>query len=260
MIDFKFKKNLGQNFITDNNIIKKIIECSDIVEHSLIIEVGPGSGVLTKELVKSNCSVLCFEIDKTLEPFLSKINADNLTIVYEDFLKVDVKEYLKNYSYHKLYFISNLPYYITTPIITKACQELNADVLTIMVQKEVANRYKANINSRDYNSLSVFVQYYYEVTKLFDVSKNCFVPKPNVDSSVLLFKKRENLLKVKNEELFFKFVRDSFKQKRKNLRNNLKDYDLEKINKLLKDLKKDLTFRAEQISIEEFVYIVNNLI
>lgn len=254
-MNFEFKKSLGQNFLIDNNIIKKIIECSNFEEHSLIIEVGPGAGALTKELIKTQNKVICFEIDKRLEPFLSQLNCE---VIYEDFLKINIKDYIKGI-YNKIYFVSNLPYYITTPIVNKVIEEIKPDKLIIMIQKEVADRFKAEVNTKEYNSLSIFIQYYYNVKKLVNVGRNSFVPKPNVDSTVLEFTKKENTYNVKNENEFFLFVRNAFKQKRKNLRNNLKDYDLEKLEKLLKEIDKDLTYRAEQLTLEDFVFIYNNL-
>ncbi len=152
-----------------------------------------------------------------------------------------------------------MPYYITTPIITKVMEEELVYEMIIMVQKEVGDRFKASPNTKEYNSLSIFLQYYFDISKVTLVSRNSFVPKPNVDSIVVKFVKKDKLLEVNDIELFFKFVRDSFTQKRKNLRNNLKNYDLEKIEKALKVLNKDLTYRAEQLSIEDFIFVVNSL-
>lgn len=131
--------------------------------------------------------------------------------------------------------------------------------MIVMVQKEVGDRFKAKPGSKDYNSLSVFLQYYYDIEKVCLVSKNCFIPVPKVDSIVVKFTKKDNLLYVKNEEEFFKFVKSSFKMKRKNLRNNLRDYDLLKVCNALNDIGKDLTYRAEQLSIEDFVYVFNKI-
>ena len=257
MKDFEFKKSLGQNFIVDNNIIKKIIESSQFEDDSLIIEVGPGNGALTKELIKGNNKVITFEIDKRLKESLEEIKNDNLEIVFEDFLKVDINSYITKYKYSKFYFISNLPYYITTPIINKVIKETKVDKMIIMVQKEVGDRINAKPNTKSYNSLSIFLQYYFNIKKVIDVSKNSFFPKPNIDSIVLLLEKKEKINKVKNEKEFFEFVRDCFRQKRKNLRNNLKNYDLELLEKAFNKINKDLTFRAEQITLEEFVFIFN---
>lgn len=259
MDNFSFKKSLGQNFLIDDNIKRKIVDASSIEEDSIIIEVGPGSGAITKLLVKKGVPVIAFEIDTRLKDELSKIGSENLTVIYEDFLKVNLNDVLKDYKYKKIHLIANLPYYITTPIITKVMEETNIDEMIIMVQKEVGDRFKAKPNSKEYNSLSVFLQYYFDISTVCLVSKNCFVPKPKVDSIVVKFERRKDRLKVNNEEVFFKLVRDAFKMKRKNLRNNLKAYDLVKIEETLNSLGKDLTFRAEQLTIDDFVYLANSL-
>ncbi len=260
MNDFRFKKSLGQNFLIDNNIKKKIIESANVSDKSLIIEVGAGNGALTRELIKLNVSVISFEIDKTLKSELDKIKSDNLTIIYEDFLKVDLKEILKEYNYKKIHLIANLPYYITTPIIEKVMNEIIIDEMIIMVQKEVGDRFRAKPNTKEYNSLSVFLQYYFDIEKVTYVSKNSFIPKPKVDSIVIKFTRHKELKKIEDLDFFFKFVRSAFKQKRKNLRNNLRDYDLEKIENILKSMGKDLTYRAEQLTIDEFIKISNLLV
>ena len=258
--NFNFKKKFGQNFIVDKNIIHSIISKANIDKGTLVIEIGPGAGSLTTELDKLSGHVLAYEIDKTLKPILEKHSLNNTTIIYEDFLKRNVEEDLKNFSYKKTYVVANLPYYITTPIIIKLIEDkLNIDKIVVMVQKEVGDRFKAKPNTKEYNSLSIFLNYYYTVEKLLDVSKNVFIPKPNVDSIVVSFTKKENQVKVDNEEIFFKLVRDSFKQKRKTLRNNLKGYDLEKVEEVLKRHNLDLTVRAEALSIEIFAEIANNL-
>ena len=258
--NFNFKKKFGQNFIVDKNIIHSIISKSNIDKDTLVIEIGPGAGSLTTELDKVSGHVIAYEIDKTLKPILDAKNLKNTTIIYGDFLKRNVLEDLKKYNYKKTYVVANLPYYITTPIIIKLIEDnLNIDKIVVMVQKEVGDRFKAKPNTKEYNSLSIFLNYYYTVEKLLDVSKNVFIPKPNVDSIVVSFTKKENKIKVDNEELFFKLVRDSFKQKRKTLKNNLKGYNLEKIEEVLKRHNLDLTVRAEALPIEIFAEIANNL-
>ena len=258
--NFNFKKKFGQNFIVDKNIIHSIISKSNIDKDTLVIEIGPGAGSLTTELDEVAAHVIAYEIDKTLKPILDKKNLTNTNIIYEDFLKRNVLEDLKKYNYKKIYVVANLPYYITTPIIIKLIEEkLNIDKIVVMVQKEVGDRFKAKPNTKEYNSLSIFLNYYYTVEKLLDVSKNVFIPKPNVDSIVVSFTKKENKIKVDNEKLFFKLVRDSFKQKRKTLKNNLKGYNLEKIEEVLKKHNLDLTVRAEALPTEIFAEIANNL-
>jgi 16S rRNA (adenine1518-N6/adenine1519-N6)-dimethyltransferase len=252
----------GQNFIIDENIINNIINVSNIDKDTLVIEIGPGAGSLTYKLSKSAKSVLCYEIDTTLKEVLSETLKDtsNVEIIYKDFLKVNVKSDLRKYSYKKLYVVANLPYYITTPIIIKIIEDnINVDKMVVMVQKEVGDRFKATPGTKDYSSLSIFLNYYFDVKKVLDISKNVFIPKPNVDSIVVEFSKKKNLKNLKNKELFFKLIRDSFKQKRKTIRNNLKEYDLEKIEEILKKYNFDLTVRAEQISLDIFIEIANNL-
>lgn len=260
--EFNFKKGFGQNFIIDENIINSIISKSNIDSNTLVIEIGPGAGSLTYKLCASAKEVLCYEIDSKLKQILEEnLNIyNNYKIKYEDFLLADVKEDLKNYQYDKLYVVANLPYYITTPIIVKLIEEdINVDKIVVMVQKEVGDRFKAEPGSKDYGSLSVFLKYYFNVSKIMDVSKNVFIPKPNVDSIVVEFKRKKDLLKLNNKKLFFKLIRDSFKQKRKTLKNNLKEYDLSKIQEVLRKHNIDLSVRAEQLTLEIFVEIANNL-
>lgn len=257
---FNFKKKYGQNFIVDKNIIHSIIKKSEIDDETLVIEIGPGAGSLTSELGKYAKNVIAYEIDENLKPILEKNITPNTEVIYEDFLKRDIAEDIKKYNYKKLYVIANLPYYITTPIIIKLIEtKIDFDKIVVMVQKEVGDRFKAKPKTKEYNSLSVFLSYYFNITKILDVSRNVFMPKPNVDSIVVCFTKKVDKLKVNNEELFFKLIKDSFKQKRKNLRNNLKGYDLENISKTLSKYNLDLTVRAEALPLEIFVDIANNL-
>lgn len=255
---FNYKKSLGQNFLMDKNKINQIIESIEVGKNDLIVEIGPGAGAITKELVKKNCDVLCFEIDIRLKDILSKIDSDKLEIVYQDFLTINLSDYIDYSKYKKIIFVGNLPYYITTAIINKIMDYNHADEIVIMVQKEVAERFMAKPNSKKYNSLSVFLQYHFNIEKVCDVSKNCFEPIPKVDSTVIKFKK-SNKYKVNNETVFYQLIKDSFTQKRKNLKNNLKSYDLIKIENILKKINKDLTYRAESLTIEDFILISNEL-
>lgn len=256
----KFKKKFGQNFIKDENLIDKIINLSDFEENSLVIEIGCGSGVLTKKLANKFEYVLGYEIDKDLEKYLNEISNPKLTIIYDDFLKRDIIEDIKKYKYDKLFIISNLPYYITTPIIEKIINEgIDVYRIIIMVQKEVGDRINAVPNSKAYNSLSVFINYNYDVKKIMNVSRQSFVPQPNVDSIVLKLSKKNNQEKAFNEEHFYKLVRDSFKQKRKILKNNLIDYDYNFIEELLLKRKHIKNIRAEQLSIQDFIFLSNSL-
>lgn len=259
--NFKFKKSFGQNFIKEKNIIEKIINASDIPDNTLILEIGPGAGSLTELLVQTGNNVLCYEIDTRLEEILSDKfkNDSNVRFIFNDFLECDINNDIKDYSYDYLYIIANLPYYITTPIISKIIDELDVDKMVLMVQKEVGDRFTANPGSKNYGSLSVFLQSYFDLKQEFLVSRNCFIPKPNVDSVIVSLSKKKEVLDIKNREVFEKLIRDSFKFKRKTLRNNLKGYPLEKIENILKKYGHDLSSRAEVISVLEFVEISNNL-
>ena len=252
--DVKFKKRFGQNFLNNNSIIDKIVSINDNTNNSLVIEVGPGGGILTSKLASNYKNVLCYEIDKSLEDELNKriCNFNNVEVIYKDFLKVDIKDDITKYSYDKLYFISNVPYYITSPILMKLIDSnIIFDKITMMVQKEVGDRFCAREGSKTYGAISVILNYLFEVKKEFNVSKNNFIPIPKVDSVVISFIPRAR------EELDFNrfrlFINDSFKYKRKTLRNNLKGYDLDKISKVLEENNHSLNDRAESISLDLFI-------
>ena len=256
---YNFKKKFGQNFLKDENVLRNIVEKSVVDKDTLVIEIGIGAAYLTYYLSEKAMYVLGYEIDESLKEIIEKQleTRENVEIIYNDFLKSNPIEDIKKYDFKKLYVVANLPYYITTPIITKLIEDkIPVEKIVVMVQKEVGDRFNAKPNSKEYNSLTIFLNYYFDIRKLMDVSRNSFVPKPNVDSAIIEFK-RHNKYKVNNEEFFFKLVRDSFKFKRKNLKNNLKEYDLEKIEKSLEKLDKNLTFRAESLTIEDFIFISN---
>ena len=260
--NFNFKKKFGQNFIIDENIINNIMTKSNVDKDTLVIEVGPGAGSLTYKLADYAKKVICYEIDDTLSKVLEEVlsDKDNVEVIYEDFLKANVLEKIKDEKYEKLYVVGNLPYYITTPIIIKLIEDkISVDKIVVMVQKEVGDRFKAKPGSKDYSSLSIFLNYYFDVTKIMDIGKNVFVPKPNVDSIVVSFNKKETKLNLTNEELFFKLIRDSFKQKRKTLKNNLQGYNLDVVEKVLVKNGFDLSVRAEHLPIEVFIEIANTL-
>lgn len=260
--DFKFKKKFGQNFLKDNNILNNIVLKSEVDKDTLVIEIGVGAASLTTLLSVHAKNVLAYEIDTDLKPIIDETLKDcnNVEVKYVDFLESNPLRDIEKYDYKKLYVVANLPYYITTPIIEKIINDkIPVDKIVIMVQKEVGDRFNAKVGSKEYNSLTIFLNYYFEISKLMNVSRNSFIPAPNVDSVVLQMKKRENKYNVRNEELFFKLVRDSFRFKRKNLRNNLKDYDLDKILEILSKNNKDLNVRAESLTIDEFIEISNNL-
>lgn len=261
--EFVFKKSLGQNFLIDNNVIHKIVDSANIDKDTLVIEVGPGSGAITREIVPLSLYTLLYEADTRLKDNLDKLlsNYDNYSLIMGDFLKADVLSDIKEINYSNLYVVANLPYYITSPIIMKFIDDgILPDKIVVMVQKEVAMRLSAIPNTRDYGSFTVLLNYYYDIKKLFDVSRNCFVPKPNVDSSVVMFNLKKDKLFVKDLDLFKRLVRDSFLMKRKNIRNNLKKYDLEIIEDVLGKYGYSLNNRAEDLSLEVFVDIANSLV
>lgn len=260
--DFKFKKKFGQNFLKDNNILNNIVSKSEVDKDTLVIEIGVGAASLTTLLGVQAKNVLAYEIDEELKPIITEAisNQNNIEVKYIDFLKSNVLEDIKKYDYKKLYVVANLPYYITTPIIEKIIDDkIPVDKIVIMVQKEVGDRFNAKVGSKEYNSLTIFLNYYFEISKLMNVSRNSFVPAPNVDSVVIQMEKRKNKYSVDNEELFFNLIRDSFRYKRKNLKNNLKGYDLEKIKEVLNQYNLDLNVRAEELTIDMFIKMSNIL-
>lgn len=256
-----FKKKFGQNFLNDENILNKIVKESEIPEDTLVIEIGPGAGALTNKLKDAAANVLAYEIDLDLQNILiDKFKDTNVTFVWEDFLNRNIKEDIKNYNNKNIYVVANIPYYITTPIVEKIINsEVDVQKIVIMVQKEVGDRFSAKPGSKEYGSISVFLNYFYNIKELFIVSKNCFTPRPNVDSVILSLEKRMDKPQVKDEKILFKLIKDSFRFKRKNLRNNLKEYNLEKIEEVLKKHNKNLTARAETLSLEVFIDIANNI-
>jgi len=261
-MDFKFKKSLGQNFLTDKNILNKIVTTSNIEKKSLVIEVGPGSGNLTLEIAKIANQVLCYEIDTRLEPILKENlnNFSNVNIIYDDFLKRNIQNDIQEYDYDNLYLIANLPYYITTPIIEKIIDSnLPFKQITIMVQKEVGDRFTSLPKSKSYGSLTVYLNYYFDIKKEFTVSRNAFIPKPNVDSVIVTLKKKEKLPYLKDIVIFNKLLKECFKFKRKTLKNNLSNYNLEIIENILKANGYSLNNRAEEIPADIFIEIANNI-
>lgn len=261
-VDFKFKKRLGQNFLINESILNEIVDLSNIEKGSLIIEIGCGAGSLTNILINKGLRVIGYEIDKSLSPILDNMvkNNENLHIIYDDFLSRNLIDDISSYKYEKLYIMGNIPYYITTPIIEKI---MNSKVdfykVILMVQKEVGNRITASINTKDYNSLSVFLNYNYNLKKILKVDKNSFVPKPKVDSVVVEITQKNEKDAV-DEKHFYKLVRDSFKQKRKTLKNNLREYDYAKVMEILAKYGFDEKVRAEQININIFVELSNYLV
>lgn len=268
---FRLTKSLGQNFLTDKNIIDNIIEASNIGENDLVIEIGPGIGVITKEAAAKAGSVIAVEIDKNLIPILQETLADetNVIIINRDILKTDltavIEEEKKNFpQMESVRIIGNLPYYITTPIIMKLLEDgVPADSITVMMQKEVADRIKAAPGNKERGALSVAVQYYCQVVKVTDVPKEVFVPAPKVDSTVLrLDIRKEKPVELKDDKLFFKAVKSGFAQRRKTLLNSLASgtgLGKDKIGQILEEAGIDPGRRAETLDIDEFAKIANGM-
>lgn len=260
--DVKFKKKFGQNFLKDINVVKKIVRSAEIDGKSLVIEVGPGGGIMTRELSMVADNVLAYEIDEELKEEQSKRlgDRDNITILFQDFLESDIVKDVEKYDYDKLYFVSNVPYYITTPIILKLIDSgLRFEKIVMMVQKEVGDRFSTKSGNKEYGSITVLLNYFYNIKKEFFVSRKQFVPEPNVDSVIISFSEKSDKLPLNDFKFFEKLVRDSFQYKRKTLRNNLKGYDLDKVSKVLEKYGKDLNVRAEALDVEVFVEITNEL-
>ena len=263
---FKFSKSLGQNFLTDKNIIDKIVDGAEIGPEDTVIEIGPGVGVITYEAAQQAKQVIAIEIDKTLIPILDKTlgEFDNVKVVNEDVLKLDINKLIEEEGAKGVKIMGNLPYYITTPIIMKILEEeVKADSITIMMQKEVADRIKAGPGNKIYGALSVAVQYYCTVEKVADVPRSVFVPQPNVDSVVLRLNIRdEKPVEVLDCKLFFDCVKAGFGQRRKTLLNSLqgiKGVDKSIISESLEAAGIEQSRRAETLSIEEFGAIANEV-
>lgn len=255
----KAKKSLGQNFLIDKNIINKIGESINATEKDLIIEIGPGMGALTKILKNKNAKIICYEIDIDMKPYLNGLEDERTKVIYTDILLSDIKRDIQDIEYNNLYIVGNLPYYITTPIIKFLINlKLNIKEMIFMVQEEVADRFSSLPGNKEYGSITLYLQYYFEIKKLFKVSKKCFNPVPKVESAIIQLVARNTKPEV-NEEKYFKLINDSFKMKRKTLRNNLSDYDFDKIKSVLNKYNLPETTRAEELSEEIFLNIYNEL-
>lgn len=265
--DFNLTKSLGQNFLTDKNAIDKIIEGSEIGPDDLVIEIGPGIGVITYEASLKAKKVIAVEIDKNLIPILKDTlsERDNIEIVNQDILKTDLTEIIENAGdFSGVKIIGNLPYYITTPIIMKILEEgVPCDSLTIMMQKEVADRIKAKPSTKAYGALSIAVQYYCEVENVVNVPKEVFVPQPKVDSTVLRLKIREEKpIELKSRDLFFATVKAAFGQRRKTLNNSLMG-----VSGITKEIAADALMasgidakrRGETLDLNEFAKLSNEI-
>lgn len=261
--DLFAKKNYGQNFLTEPGIVSKIAKHAVVSDHTIVIEIGPGIGALTQMLSQEAKKVIAYEIDERLPEVLaySLEDCDNVEIILEDFMQVDLKAIVDQYPEDDVVVAANLPYYITTPILFKIF-ESNADIkrITVMMQKEVADRFSATVNSKDYNALSVITQYRTTVKQVVKVPRNVFNPKPNVDSSVLQFEFKEKDVTV-NEELFFSMIKACFKQRRKTILNNFGEWlnDKEKARVYLEDAGIDVARRAESCTCEEFMKLYRRI-
>ena len=234
MINFDFKKSLGQNFLNDENVIDKIVKSAEIDKDTLLLEIGPGAGALSKKTIPLAGHAILYEIDTRLKDILNEElkNNNNYEIIFNDVLNQNIVNDINRFNYKKIYVVANLPYYITTPIITKVIEEIEPDKIVIMIQDEVADRLSAVPGSKEYGMISVYLGSRYDVKKLFKVSRNCFKPAPNVDSAVISLNKHDKYV-INDKIKFDKFIKDAFQYKRKNLKNNLSDYDLVKIQELL---------------------------
>lgn len=257
---FYFSKSLGQNFLIDGNTVRKIVYLAGITKEDCVIEIGPGMGTLTEELVINAKKVISIELDNRLKPILEETLApyDNTKIIYEDVLKVDLKELIKTECKGlNVKIVANLPYYVTTPIIAKLIEsELPIQSISLMVQKEVAQRIVAKAHTKDYGSLSLFVQFYAEAKILMKVPKTVFMPQPKVDSVVINLKLREKLPQA-NKENYFLLVRAAFSKRRKTLINALSSFGLdiekEELREALKRAGIEETTRGEDLSMEDYI-------
>jgi len=265
---FSFKKSLGQNFLIDVNVLRNIIKHAGIDEKSGIIEVGPGIGALTEQLALHAKKVVGYEIDQRLLPILDDTLSDysNIHIIHGDILKADVNETVQSQfeQGQAVHIVANLPYYITTPILMKLLRDkLPVSSYTVMIQKEVAERMAAKPNSKAYGSLTIAVQYYTKATVEMTVPSTVFMPRPNVDSSILkLVLRDEPPVAVEDEDFFFSIVQASFALRRKTIRNNLSryfkgKYDKEIITELLKESEIDGARRGESLDMKEFAHLAN---
>lgn len=265
--DFRFTKSLGQNFLTDRNIVEDIVSASMVTEDDLVIEIGPGIGTITREAASRAKKVIAVEIDRNLIPILEETlsDIDNVEVVNADILKTDVNALIGREDFSgKVRIIGNLPYYITTPIIMKLLEDgVRAQSITIMMQKEVADRIKAAPGSKDYGALSVSVQFFCSVEDVRKVPRTVFVPMPQVDSAVLrLDIYEERPVKTKNTELFFEVVKAGFGQRRKTLLNSItgvRGIDKETAGTAIDNAGIDRTRRAETLSIAEFAAIADEI-
>lgn len=261
--NFKFSKSLGQNFLIDDSVPRDIVNGAEVDENDLVIEIGPGVGTLTAQLLKRSKKVVAIELDNDLIPILQQEIGYNpkFTLIHNDALKVDFNEIIGEEKSVKL--VANLPYYVTTPIIVKLLKEdYKFKSLTIMIQKEVAERMNAEPGNKDYGALSLLVQYYCNTSIVRRVPPQCFIPRPKVDSIVIRLERLEEpKVKVENEKLFFDIIRSSFNMRRKTLWNGVKSLglDKEKLEIAFENANIDPKRRGETLSIEEFACLSDKI-
>ena len=268
---FTFKKSFGQNFLTDTNILQKIVDTAEVDDQVNVIEIGPGIGALTEFLAERAAEVMAFEIDHRLVPILADTlrDFDNVTVVNEDILKVDLAQHIQNFKNPDLPIkvVANLPYYITTPILMHLIESgIPFSEFVVMMQKEVADRISAKPNTKAYGSLSIAVQYYMTAKVAFIVPRTVFVPAPNVDSAILKMVRRpEPAVSVEDENFFFKVSKACFTHRRKTLWNNLTGYFgkteevKDKLTKALDQAGLAPSVRGEALSLAEFASLADAL-
>ncbi len=249
---FNYKKKYGQNFLQDAITCDKIVNAISPKPDDLIIEIGGGSGAITKLLKKYNSTLITYEIDPDTKKFLLPLEDEKTSIIYEDFLQADVNNKINSIKHQNLYIIGNLPYYITTPIIEKIIDtQIDPQKVVIMVQKEVADRFLAKPKTKDYGYMTVILDYNYNLEKLIEVPKEKFYPAPKVDSTVVVLSKKDKQ-KVDYDKLK-SILKEAFKFKRKTIQNNIKSIPKEKLLEVLTKHKTTLTSRAEEIDLETFI-------
>lgn len=262
--NFQFSKSLGQNFLIDGNIVRKIVESAEITKDDYVLEVGPGMGTLTEELGLHAKKVIAVELDNKLEAVLKDTLGayNNIEIIFGDILKLDLKEIIKEKMDDKrIKIVANLPYYITTPIIAKFLEEgYNIDSINVMVQKEVAERITASPNNKSYGSLTIFAQFYSNPEIVLNIPKTVFIPQPKVDSAVIRLKIMDKYRDV-DKDIFFKIVKAAFSQRRKTIVNTLSSslgMEKEEVRKILEISQIETNKRAENLSIEEYIKLSTN--
>ena len=264
---FNFQKKFGQNFLIDTRILEGIIDAAHITKDDFVLEIGPGIGTMTQYLCESAREVVAVEIDKNLIPILADTLSayDNVEVINEDILKVDIKTLAEERNHGKpIKVVANLPYYITTPIIMGLFEShVPIDSITIMVQKEVADRMQEGPGSKEYGALSLAVQYYANPKIVLNVPPSCFMPQPKVGSAVIRLERHaQPPVQVENEQLMFQLIRASFNQRRKTLANGLNNFqglhlDKETIQKCIEELGVPATIRGEALSLEQFAKLSN---